>query len=98
MAHVASQCATMYDLIGNFFAANPIHEEQRRSANIFLSNSDIYARIGYFLSIREGMSEQEAVARQNEFQVQFNQQMQANLQAHKNIMYLRSVTMWKCAW
>jgi len=43
LAHVASQCATMYDLLGNFFAANPIHEEQRRSANIFLSNSDIYA-------------------------------------------------------
>jgi hypothetical protein len=76
----------MYDLLGNFFAANPIHEEQRRSANIFLSNSDIYARIGYFLSIRQGMSEQEAVARQNAFQAQFNQQMQANLQAHKNIM------------
>jgi len=86
LAYVASQCATMYDLIGNFFAANPIHEEQRRSANIFLSNSDIYARIGYFLSIRQGMSEQEAVARQNAFQAQFNQQMQANLQAHKNIM------------
>lgn len=86
LAHVASQCATMYDLLGNFFAANPIHEEQRRSANIFLSNSDIYARIGYFLSIRQGMSEQEAVARQTEFQAQFNQQMQANLQAHKNIM------------
>lgn len=86
LAYVASQCATMYDLIGNFFAANPIHEEQRRSANIFLSNSDIYARIGYFLSIRQGMSEQEAVARQNAFQAQVNQQMQANLQAHKNIM------------
>jgi hypothetical protein len=56
LAHVASQCATMY------------------------------ARIGYFLSIRQGMSEQEAVARQNAFQAQFNQQMQANLQAHKNIM------------
>jgi hypothetical protein len=76
----------MYDLIGNFFAANPIHEEQRRSANVFLSNSDIYARIGYFLSIRQGMSEQEAVARQTAFQAQFNQQMQENLLAHKNIM------------
>jgi len=86
LAHMASQCATMYDLIGNFFAANPIHEEQRRSANVFLSNSDIYARIGYFLSIRQGMSEQEAVARQTAFQAQFNQQMQENLLAHKNIM------------
>ena len=86
LAYMASQCATMYDLIGNFFAANPIHEEQRRSANVFLSNSDIYARIGYFLSIRQGMSEQEAVARQTAFQAQFNQQMQENLLAHKNIM------------
>jgi len=86
LAYVASQCATMYDLIGNFFAANPIHEEQRRSANIFLSNSDIYARIGYFLSIRQGMSEQEAVARQTAFQEQFSRQLQENLLAFKNIM------------
>ena len=86
LAHVASQCATMYDLIGNFFAANPIHEEQRRSANIFLSHSDIYARIGYFLSIRQGLSEQEAVARQSAFQADFSRQMQDNLQTHKNIM------------
>lgn len=86
LAHVASQCATMYDLIGNFFAAHPIHEEQRRSANIFLSNSDIYARLGYFLSIRQGVTEQEAVARQKEFQWQFDRQMQDNLQTHKNVM------------
>lgn len=48
LAHVASQCATMYDLIGNFFAANPIHEEQRRSANIFLSHATFTRESGIF--------------------------------------------------
>ena len=86
LAYVASHCATMFELIGNHMAANPIHEEQRRSANTFLARSDTFARIGYFLSIKQGTSQQLAVAQQQAFKKEFNQQMQKNLLKHKNVM------------
>ena len=41
LAYVASRCATMFETIGHFFAMHPVHEEQRRSANAYLSHSDI---------------------------------------------------------
>ena len=86
LAYVASRCATMFETIGHYFAANPVHEEQRRSANAYLSHSDMYARIGYFLSIKSGVTEREAVERQAVFSRDFSQQMQANLAAHNNVM------------
>ena len=86
LAHVASHCAIMFELVGNYMAANPIHEEQRRSANTFLARSDTFARIGYFLSIKQGTSQQLAVTQQQAFKNEFNQQMQDNLLKHKNMM------------
>ena len=86
LAYVASRCAIMFEIIGNYLASNPVHEEQRRSANAYLSHSDIYARIGYFLSIKSGVSELEAVERQNAFSRDFSQHMLANLSAHNNLM------------
>ena len=86
LAYVSSRCATMFETIGNYFAANPVHDEQRRSANAYLSHSDMYARIGYFLSIKSGVTEREAVERQAVFSRDFSQQMQANLTAHNNVM------------
>jgi len=86
LAYVASHCATMFELIGNHMAAHPIHEEQRRSANTFLARSDTFARIGYFLSIKQGASQQQAVNQQQKFKNAFNQQMQENLLRHKNLM------------
>jgi len=86
LAYVASRCATMFETIGHFFAMHPVHEEQRRSANAYLSHSDIYARIGYFLSIKSGVSEAEAVERQKAFSRDFSLQMQSNLSQHNNLM------------
>jgi hypothetical protein len=86
LAHVASQCAIMFELVGNHMSANPIHEEQRRSANTFLARSDTFARIGYFLSIKQGTSQQLAVTQQQAFKNEFNQQMQDNLLNHQNMM------------
>ena len=86
LGYVSSRCATMFETIGNYFTANPVHDEQRRSANAYLSHSDMYARIGYFLSIKSGVTELEAVERQAVFSRDFSQQMQANLAAHNNVM------------
>ena len=86
LGFVASRCATMFETIGNYFAANPVHDEQRRSANAYLSHSDMYARIGYFLSIKSGVTELEAVQRQAVFSRDFSQQMLANLATHNNVM------------
>jgi hypothetical protein len=86
LAYLASRCAGMFEIIGQQFSANPVHEEQRRSASAYLSHSDIYARIGYFLSIKSGVTELEAVNRQFEFNRDFAQQMQANLRQHNNVM------------
>ena len=86
LAYVANHCATMFELVGNYMAANPIHEEQRRSANTFLARSDTFARIGYFLSIKQGTTQQLAVTQQQAFKNEFNQQMQGNLLKHKNVM------------
>jgi hypothetical protein len=86
LAYVASHCATIFELVGNHMAVNPIHEEQRRSANTFLARSDTFARIGYFLSIKQGASQQQTVEQQQLFKTQFNAQMQENLSKHKNLM------------
>ena len=86
LAHFASQCFTLFDVVGHFYATHPIHEEQRRSANIFLSNSDIYARIGYFLSLKQGMTPEMAVARHWQLKAQLNQNIELNLADQKNIM------------
>jgi len=86
LAYLASRCAGMFEIIGQQFSVNPVHEEQRRSANAYLSHSDIYARIGYFLSIKSGVTELEAVNRQFDFNRDFAQQMQANLLQHNNVM------------
>ena len=86
LAYLASRCATMFETIGNHFSLHPVHEEQRRSANAYLSNSDIYARIGYFLSIKNGLSELDAVKQQREFSQDFSKRMQANLSQYNNLM------------
>ena len=86
LAHFASQCFTLFDVVGHFYATHPIHEEQRRSANIFLSNSDIYARIGYFLSLKQGITPEMAVQRHWSLKAQLNQSIELNLADQKNIM------------
>ena len=86
LSYVASRCATMFETIGNYFSMHPVHEEQRRSANAYLSHSDIYARIGYFLSIKNGVSQAEAVQRQRAFSQDFSAQMHDNLRQHNNLM------------
>lgn len=86
LAYLSSRCAVMFESIGQYFSQHPVHEEQRRSANAYLSNSDIYARIGYFLSIKTGISESEAMQRQQTFSREFTAQMLENLNKHNNLM------------
>lgn len=57
MAYLANRCASAFDLVGNHFAVHASLDEQRRSANIFLNHSDTYVRVGYFLTVKQGLSE-----------------------------------------
>ena len=60
LAHFSSYCSTLYDVVSDFYANHPI-PQQRRNANIFLSRSHIYSRIGFFLSLKGGVSAQQAM-------------------------------------
>lgn len=86
LAYLSSRCASMFEVIGNYFAQHPVHEEQRRSANAYLSNSEIYSRIGYFLSIKTGETEAQAMQRQQDFSRVFHVQMLDNLSKFNNLM------------
>lgn len=79
MAYLANRCASAFDLVGNHFAVNATLDEQRRSANIFLNHSDTYVRVGYFLSVKHGLSESEAVANYNAINAVYEQWMKDNL-------------------
>lgn len=60
LAHFSSYCSTLYDVASDFYANHPI-PQQRRNANIFLSHSHIYSRIGFFLTLKGGVSPQQAM-------------------------------------
>ncbi len=79
MAYLANRCASAFDLVGNHFAVNATLDEQRRSANIFLNHSDTYVRVGYFLSVKHGLSESEAVENYNAINAVYEQWMKDNL-------------------
>jgi len=60
LAHFSSYCSTLYDVVSDFYANHPI-PQQRRNANIFLSRSHIYSRIGFFLTLKGGVSPEQAM-------------------------------------
>ena len=60
LADFSSYCSTLFDAASDFYANHPI-PQQRRNANIFLSRSHIYSRVGFFLSLKSGVSPQQAV-------------------------------------
>ena len=86
MAYLANRCASVFDLVGNHFAVNATLDEQRRSANIFLNHSDTYVRVGYFLSVKQGLSESEAVAKYNAINAMYERWMQDNLNSTGDVM------------
>ena len=86
MAYLANRCASAFDLVGNHFAINATLDEQRRSANIFLNHSDTYVRVGYFLSVKHGLSESDAVSNYNAINAVYERWMQDNLKATGQVM------------
>ena len=60
LANFSSYCSTLFDAVGDFYAKHPI-PQQRRHANIFLSHSHIYSRIGFFLTLKSGVTPQQAM-------------------------------------
>ena len=86
LAYVANRCASAFDLVGNYFVANAVLDEQRRSANIFLNHSDIYMRLGYFLTVKQGTSEPEALSKYNAINEVYKQWIDRNIQSNTQIM------------
>jgi len=86
LAYVANRCASAFDLVGNYFIANGVLDEQRRSANIFLNHSDIYVRLGYFLTVKQGTSEPEALLQYNLINNYYKQLIDSNIQSNIQIM------------
>jgi hypothetical protein len=86
MAYLANRCASAFDLVGNHFAVHATLDEQRRSANIFLNHSDTYVRVGYFLSVKQGLSESDAVANYNAINGVYERWMKENLNSTGEVM------------
>ena len=86
LAYVSNRCASAFDLVGNYFLANGVLDEQRRSANIFLNHSDIYVRLGYFLTVKQGTSEPEALRNYNQINDYYKQLIDRNIQSNTQIM------------
>jgi len=86
LAYLANRCASAFDLVGNYFLANGVLDEQRRSANIFLNHSDIYVRLGYFLTVKQGTSEPEALRNYNMINDYYKQLIDHNIQTNIQIM------------
>lgn len=86
MAYLANRCASAFDLVGNHFAVNATLDEQRRSANIFLNHSDTYVRIAYFLNVKHGLSEADAVENYNVINANYERWMQANIKNTGDVM------------
>lgn len=86
LAYVANRCASAFDLVGNHFAVHATLDEQRRSANIFLNHSDTYVRVGYFLSIKQGFSEAEALESYNFINTTYAKWMKDNLAKTGEVM------------
>lgn len=86
LAYVANRCASAFDLVGNYFVANAVLDEQRRSANIFLNHSDIYMRLGYFLTVKQGTSEPEALSNYNAINDVYKHWIDRNIQTQTQIM------------
>jgi hypothetical protein len=86
MAYLANRCASAFDLVGNHFAVHATLDEQRRSANIFLNHSDTYVRVGYFLTVKHGLSESDAVENYNAINAIYERWMQDNLKSTGEVM------------
>ena len=86
LAYVANRCASAFDLVGNHFAVHATLDEQRRSANIFLNHSDTYVRVGYFLSIKQGFSEAEALETYNTINSTYAKWIKDNLASTGEVM------------
>lgn len=84
LAHFSSYCSTLYDVVGDFYAKHPI-PQQRRNANIFLSHSHIYSRIGFFLTVKGGTSTVQTIDRHWALKSYLNDIVQSNFNEQKSI-------------
>jgi hypothetical protein len=86
LAYLSNRCASAFDLVGNHFAVHAALDEQLRSANIFLNHSDTYVRIGYFLTIKQGFSETQALENYNFINSTYAKWMKDNLANTGDVM------------
>ena len=84
LGYFASHCSTLYDAVSDFYSKHPI-PQQRRNANIFLSHSHIYARVGFFLTVKAGVSPAQAIEGHWKLKSLLNDTIRSNVIESKNI-------------
>jgi len=86
VSNVGMRCATVYDFAGRFFLEYAMVDDQRRAANVFYRNTDIFLRVGYFLAVRGNQTDAQLIQEFFSRKTHYIQLKEDSLQNSRNIM------------